>query len=286
MDRSDRVRPAAVAGAFYARNEESLAKDVEHMLADVPYREHGAPRILLSPHAGYVYSGVVAAHAYKQLSSKPAVVVIIGPSHFESFDYSSLFDGGAYATPLGDVPVDRDISDMLIASGDGIRYADAGHYRPTSPHQEHGLEVQLPFLQAVAPSARIVPIIMGDQSWQRCVELGEALAPLMERSDVVIVVSSDLSHFYADEIARRKDARFCELVAGLNPGELHEAIASRACEACGAGPMIAALIAGQAHDTTCHILKQTNSGDVSGDRNSVVGYAAAVITNRKPEDTS
>ena len=278
MQEQRNVRPAGVAGAFYPADPGTLSGDVDRMLDAAGDPTDGSVRVLLAPHAGYVYSGSVAAHSYRQLSpAPPASVIMIGPSHFEPFRFTSLY-GGGYETPLGVVEVNTGIANELADSAEGIRFDDAGHVQPRLPNKEHGLEVQLPFLQRVAPQASFVPVVMGDQSWERCVELGKALAPLLKRDDVVVVVSSDLSHFYNYDAAQTKDALFCELVAALDAEALRDAIAAGRCEACGAGPMLAAMLALEGIDAQCQVLQRINSGDVTGDHGSVVGYAAAAVT--------
>jgi len=279
MSTLERVRPAGVAGSFYPGDPERLTRDVDAMLEQTTGPSGiGRPRILLEPHAGYVYSGAVAAEGYALLDeSPPQTFILIGPSHFEAFAYSSVFAGDAYETPLGRVDVDGSLAEKIAADSPLVRFSAAGHLQPNLPYREHGLEVQLPFLQRVAPSARIVPIVMGDQSWPACEALGGVLAPLLERPDVTVIVSSDLSHFYPYDTARRMDGRFCDALATQDAEALHEAVASGECEACGAGPMIAALAANRDRTTACRVLKTRNSGDVTGDRHSVVGYACAVI---------
>jgi AmmeMemoRadiSam system protein A/AmmeMemoRadiSam system protein B len=197
----------------------------------------------------------------------------------EHFPFVSVFDGEAYETPLGRIEVDSDIATDIASTDDGIELSERGHIQTGSPPKEHALEVQLPFLQCVLEDFRIVPIVMGDQNWNLCASLGAALSPYLAREDFLIVVSTDLSHFHGYDLANRMDGHFCELLGEMNPLGIYESIRSHQCEACGAGPVIASLLAGErAGATDCTILHAANSGDITGDRGSVVGYAAAVIS--------
>lgn len=285
----ERIRRVAVAGSFYPREPKTLRGEVDAMLASADsVHSSGQPVVLIEPHAGYMYSGQVAAHGYRLLLDRSYdTVVLVGPSHVEYFPFASVFDGDAYETPLGPVPVDRNAATGITSGRKLVKMSDHGHMQTDLPRREHGLEVQLPFLQRVLDDFRIVPIVMGDQRWEVCSELGEALAPLLERPNTVIVVSSDLSHFHGYDDAKRLDGQFCRTLAKVDPQELFHQIRDGHCEACGAGPVVAALIACQrAGATNCQVLCTANSGDVTGDRSSVVGYAAAaVFAGRASDDT-
>jgi AmmeMemoRadiSam system protein B len=144
---------------------------------------------------------------------------------------------------------------------------------------EHAIEVMLPFLQRVTPDVHIVPVIMGSQSWEACETLAGGIRSILDWSRDVIVASSDLSHFYDDTRARELDGVFCESLETLDARLLHARLARGECEACGGGPVVAALLAGEGlRSRACSILSRTNSGDVSGDRTSVVGYMSAAVT--------
>lgn len=280
-DKPTRVRKPAVAGTFYPSDPQTLRRDIESYLSRVPKRSPaGRPLALIEPHAGYVYSGQIAAHGYKLIESLDIrTVVVVSPSHMEYFPFASILDGDAYETPLGRIEVEKDTAQAIASSDpEWIRLSICGHVQPGSSRQEHALEVQLPFLQSVLKDFRIVPIVMGDQNWELCSALGRAIAPHMARKDTLVVVSSDLSHFHRYDKAQTMDGLFCELVEEMDPHRLYESIRRSECEACGAGPVIASLIAGQkAGASDCRILHAANSGDVTGERDSVVGYAAAVL---------
>jgi len=272
------VRKPAVAGAFYPASAGAIRSQIGDYLSRV---EEEAPegRIygIVSPHAGYVYSGQVAAYSYKLLEGKPITkVIVISPSHVEYFPFASVFTGAGYETPLGTVPVDRAMAEKIV-DGDLVKASPSGHLQEHLSRQEHALEVQIPFLQMVLGDFTIVPIVMGDQTWDICEALGRAIAPLLEDPGVVVVASSDLSHFHSYDEARKLDARFCNMLEKMDPRALLEGL-RKDYEACGGGPVVAAMIAAkEAGADRCRILHAANSGDVTGDRSSVVGYASAVF---------
>lgn len=273
------IREPAVAGMFYPADPERLRRDVDDLLAGAPPPPADAhARMLMSPHAGYPYSGAIAAAGFRWLGARTVrTVIMIGPSHVEYFDFTSVWAGDAFRTPLGDVTVDTDLARRLADHSPSIRLSDHGHVQPGLSRGEHGIEVQLPFLQRVHPGASIVPVVMGDQRWDHCEDLGRALAAECGPEDVILA-SSDLSHFYDGTRADALDTRFLETLATLEARDLHDAVVDGRCEACGAGPVVASLIgAGASDPRQYHLLARGNSGDITGDRSSVVGYASAVV---------
>ncbi|UCG52072.1 MAG: AmmeMemoRadiSam system protein B [Candidatus Latescibacterota bacterium] len=275
-----RVRKPAVAGSFYPNNPKTLRRDIDSFLSNVSIAPlPGRPLVLIEPHAGYMYSGQTAAYGYKLIENLDIkTVAVISPSHMEYFPFVSIFDGKAYETPLGRIAVDTELAQELASSDSNIRLSNRGHVQLNSSRQEHALEVQLPFLQSVLGDFRLVPIVMGDQNWDLCSSLGAVLSPHLARRDFLTVVSSDLSHFHHYEAAQRMDGIFCGHVEEMNAEALYDSVKQHRCEACGAGPVIASLIASRrAGASQCRILHTTNSGDVTGDRQNVVGYAAAVV---------
>jgi MEMO1 family protein len=277
------IREPAVAGLFYPAEPEVLTRAVDALLADAA--QHTVAdrtrdtRVLVSPHAGYTYSGAVAARAFALIASRAVEsVVLIGPSHTEAFSFTSVFEGDGYATPLGVLTVATATAQRLARAHASIRQSPRGHVAGGG-RGEHGLEVILPFIQRACGEPTIVPVVMGTQSWDDCVALGRALAENVDMERALLVASSDLSHFYAYEEAVRKDAAFCDLLSGLDAARLHQALQSGRCEACGAGPVIACMLASEMwRDRQCRILARANSGDVTGERGSVVGYASAAVT--------
>lgn len=280
MKPSSGIRLPAVAGLFYPADAGALRETVDAMLAraDEPGRGRFL-RGLVSPHAGYVYSGAAAARAFRLFHPESIrTVVMVGPSHVEAFDFTSVFDGEAYRTPLGDVPAATALARELADAAPDIILSPRGHMQDHLPRGEHGIEVQLPFLQRVAPHAEVLPIVMGSQDRGACESLGSALAQVCDPSRAVLLASSDLSHFHSYDDAVRLDGVFCDSLVTLDPEILHRALRERRCEACGAGPVLAVLLATRIWGAaSCRILSRYNSGDVTGERDSVVGYASAAL---------
>lgn len=281
------VREPAVAGLFYPGDMRTLATHVDELLAAANGNASSLlpVRMLVAPHAGYTYSGATAARAFQRLRSSaslPGRAFIIGPSHVESFNFTSVFDGAAYRTPLGDVMIDQEAAHALARSHASIRCDRAGHVLSRGSRDgrgEHSIEVMLPFLQRVTPDVHIVPFIMGSQSWDACEALADGIRSIVDWSRDVVIASSDLSHFYDDARARGLDGVFCGSLEALDASLLYGRLARGECEACGGGPVVAALLASEGlRNRACSILARTNSGDVSGDRASVVGYVSAAVT--------
>lgn len=267
------VRPAQVAGYFYPSSPEKLRKDI-NLLLDVTKPKEKFEKIfgIVAPHAGYVYSGKTAAHAYNLLVGKRYKrVVIISPSHSEYFPGISIFEGDAYETPLGLLKVDKEFRDKLITGDDVIFKGYEGHRR------EHALEVQLPFLQTVLNDFKIVPVVMGDQSKRNVDALAKKLAE-SANDETLIVASSDLSHFYSKSQADKLDSVVEERVREFDYESLQFDLENHTCEACGGGPIVALMKAANLknirHST---VLSRTDSGDITGDNSEVVGYLSAVF---------
>lgn len=274
-----KTRPPAVAGAFYPADPRELARTVDELLGKVaPPAAGEAPVTLVVPHAGYMYSGGVAAHAYALVrQQKYDRVVVISPSHIDAFGFAAVYDGDAYATPLGAVPVDKVFAARLVRLGSGLRLSDRGH-EARGERGEHALEVQLPFLQRALGEFRLVPIVMGDQRYEAARALGTALAKAIEGSQTLIVASSDLSHFHRYEEAVRLDRRVLKAVEEWDYLTMARNFEQNIWEACGGGPIVAAMIAAERLGARqVRILKYANSGDVTGDRSQVVGYAAVAF---------
>jgi AmmeMemoRadiSam system protein B/AmmeMemoRadiSam system protein A len=283
------IRKPAVAGQFYPSDPAALRKEIEDFLRKA--EPHGIPGeiiTLISPHAGYMYSGHVAAAGYSLLEKGQfETVVVISPCHVEFFRFASIYDGDAYETPLGRVEVDRELSEKIASLSDFVRIAPDGHGIGRNGRGEHSLEVQIPFLQVALGDFRIVPIVMGDQSQDIVDGLGAALAGALADRNVLIVASTDLSHFHDDGTARNLDGEFIERLEAFDISGLKNSIASGKTEACGGGPSAAAMIAASGlGGSECTILKYANSGDISGDRGNVVGYVSAAISGTRAADPS
>ncbi|MGA2329552.1 MAG: AmmeMemoRadiSam system protein B [Bryobacteraceae bacterium] len=274
-----KTRQPAVAGAFYPADANELRNMVDGFLAQAaPPAVAGPVVALISPHAGYQFSGAVAAYSYALLKGrKPERVVVIAPSHIEAFGFSAVYDGDAYATPLGTVPVDKAFAAKLASMSPLIKLSSQGHVA-SGGQGEHALEVQLPFLQRVLGQFKLVPIIMGDQSYDACRALGVALAKLIQGSDTLIVASSDLSHFHPYDEAVKIDHKTLKAIQEWDYLSMSRNFESRVWEACGGGPIVAAMIASERLGATeAVLLKYANSGDVTGDHSRVVGYGALAL---------
>jgi len=273
---AEKVRPAGVAGSFYPGNADELKSTVDAFVSQATVPATNDPLVaLIAPHAGYPYSGAVAGFSYAALKGrKYQRVVVIAPSHYEAFGFSSVYDGDAYVTPLGRVPVDKAFAAKLAANS-AIRLSGRGHER-TGQQAEHALEVQLPFLQrTLSPPFQIVPIIMGDQSYEASRALGVALAKLIGNSDTLIVASSDLSHYHPYDEASTIDHNTLQAIAEWDYFNLSRNLQWRVWEACGGAPIVAAMIAAERLGATrAQLLKYANTGDVTGDHSRVVGYSA------------
>jgi AmmeMemoRadiSam system protein B/AmmeMemoRadiSam system protein A len=291
-----KVRQPAVAGAFYPADPKELSKMVDEFLAKAVVPEIKDPILaVVAPHAGYIYSGPVAGHTYALLRGKKyARVVVISPSHFEAFSFSSIYDGDAYATPLGTVAVDKAFTAKLAKMDSSLRLSERGH-TPRREQAEHSLEVQLPFLQRVLGEFQLVPIVMGDQSYESSRALGVSLAKLLDEGrertsrkgrtqrppselDTLIVASSDLSHYHPYTEAVKLDHKTLNAVAEWDTLSLARNFERRVWEACGGAPIVAAMIASERLGANqARVIKYANSGDTTGDRGRVVGYGSVVF---------
>ncbi len=230
------IREPFVAGMFYPRSSEKLKEEIEYYL-QTAHNDEEFENIfgIISPHAGYTYSGKTAAHAYKTLINKNYKrVVVISPSHREYFPGISIYGGDGYKTPLGTVPVDKLFSAQLIEGAKSIFIGDQGH------RQEHALEVQLPFLQTVLKDFQIVPVVLGDQRKPFIDELAEKISRLADEQ-TLIVASSDLSHFYTKTEAARLDGLIEKRISEFDFEGLENDLHDSKCEACGGGGMVALL---------------------------------------------
>ena len=275
------IRNSVIAGSWYPGNPKKLTEDIKGYLGRVPKPEiKGTLIALIAPHAGYIYSGQVAAYAYKLLEGKMYdVVVIVAPSHRAYFKGASVYPHGGYRTPLGVVPIAEDLTDALMNKSPLISDVPQAHA------QEHSLEIQLPFLQVVLKDFRLVPIVMGEQDSATCEELGKAIAEEIRGKEVLLIASTDLSHFHPYERAVELDQVVLKHVNDFDPEGLSKDLKKGKCEACGGGPTVAVMLASRMLGANRgEVLHYANSGDVMGDRSSVVGYmAAALYHTNNPE---
>jgi hypothetical protein len=274
---SARIREPAVAGAFYPRDPLTLARTVEQYLSAEPPRTYlpETLRILLTPHAGYLYSGGVAGAGFAQVKQFTKVI-LLGVSHQARFDYMAVSGVRGWQTPLGQVTLDRDAITRLRCASGVFRLDDAIH------EDEHGLEVQLPFLQTALSAFQIIPLLLGGANPTTLDAAAETLADSLD-GHTLLVISSDLSHYPCQTDARRVDRQTLDAILALDAGRFQTVITSQlrggipgllTC-ACGAAAIVVALqIAKRLSLRRVRLLRYCNSGDVSGDSQRVVGYAS------------
>ena len=281
------VRSPVVAGIFYPDDPEELVATVDDYLAQVE-RVEGEPIALIVPHAGYLYSGQVAAYAFKQVEGiEYEAVVVVGNNHRDpTFQNISVWAEGAFETPLGLIPVDGELAQALVAANERIVFGKKVHL------YEHSIEVELPFLQRVCPDCRMVPVIVGEPSEENIEALSQALIKILTGKKALIIASSDLSHYPHRDDARRVDAATLTAIQSMEPDQLYattEEMMSRgipnlATCACGEGPILVAMIAAKglgANQAT--ILKYANSGDSPlGKESEAVGYGAVMFWRWEP----
>jgi AmmeMemoRadiSam system protein B len=268
------IRQPAVAGAFYPAQRQALADDVNEMLtASRPGSDKKAistsPKAIIVPHAGYIYSGSVAATAYAELASAHDTikrVILLGPVHRIPVRGLALPDTDAFATPLGEIQIDRAAAGMIENMPQVVISAEA--HAP-----EHSLEVQLPFLQAVLDDFKLVPLAVGDATPE---EVAEVLDVLWGEDETLIVISSDLSHFLPYQTAQLVDLDTVKNILNLQHTLKHE-------QACGGTPVNGLLLAAKHHHLQPHLLDLRNSGDTAGDKERVVGYASFAFTEEKDD---
>lgn len=278
--RINSIRPAAVAGTWYPGTAGALTRDVDRYLADAVEPPRGRIDAIIAPHAGLMFSGPVGASAYKAAAAAAPfdAVILVGPSHFVAFDGLALYPAGAFATPLGPARIDDALAGALLAASPAV------HALPTAHAREHSLEMQLPFLRRLLPDVPIVPLLMQDQTRETIQHCAEALADVAPGRRILLIASTDLSHYFAAPQAIELDRRVQDCVNRFDPEGLLE-IFEQYPEgergrfvACGGGPAIAVMLAARARGARHgRVLKYMHSGQISGDNSGVVGYLAAAL---------
>ena len=275
---SDPIRPAAVAGTWYPGAAAALRTAVGGHLAEAEAAPAGDVVAVIAPHAGLVYSGPVAAHAYRAVAGRPYdVVLLVGPSHYHGFEGVAIWPAGAFETPLGRVAVAAGVADRLLAS-------PVVGTHPAAHDREHALEMQLPFLQEVLPDVPIVPLLLGYQERPTIEALAEAVAEACAGLTPLLVASTDLSHYFDAARAAALDQVVVEHVASFDAAGLLSQYESYPLNergryvACGGGAAIAVMLAAaRLGADRARVLRRADSGDVSGDKSAVVGYLAATF---------
>lgn len=265
------IRRPAVAGRFYPKDRRRLLADLRSYLTPTlaPVRVLGC----VVPHAGYVYSGHVAGAVYARLDV-PARCIVLCPNHTGMGAPLSIMSGGAWETPLGTVPVDSELAQALMKGFPVLRDDSEAH------RAEHAIEVQLPFLQAKRADIRFVPIAIGTRQYDVLEGLGEAIGDALASAEecILVLASSDMNHYESDPVTRVKDQKAIERMLALDPRGLYEVVTNEEISMCGYGPAVAMLIASKRLGaTSAELIKYATSGDISGDRQMVVGYAGITV---------
>jgi MEMO1 family protein len=271
------VREPAVSGTFYPANPGVLRKEIEEYLKKAHFTPPEGKIVgVISPHAGYVYSGHVAAYGFKAvMNGTYDTVIIIAPSHRAHFDRVAVLDKGAYKTPLGTVEIDEEVVAAMLRQSSLMGVSTQVH------RGEHSLEVQVPFLQVSLNAFKLVPLIMGSQTTQICETLSTIITEVASRSAkrFLIVGSTDLSHYHPYQSAVELDKVVIKHLEAFDAGGMMQDMEKDRLEACGAGPIIATMMASRSLGATkSRVLKYANSGDVpEGDKSGVVGYVSSVF---------
>jgi AmmeMemoRadiSam system protein B len=269
------LRHPAVAGRFYPGNPEELRAEARAYLSQ---ENSEAPPIhaigCIAPHAGYMYSGHVAGAVFARIEV-PRLCVVMCPNHTGMGRALAIMSEGVWETPLGDVPIDERFANALKQRFPALQEDSAAH------RAEHAAEVELPFLQLLQPQLQFVPIALGTGQLETLEQLGAALADVIaqQKEPVLMVASSDMNHYESDTITRVKDHQAIERILTLDPRGLHEVVTQQNISMCGFGPAVAMLTAArQLGAKSAELVKYTTSGDISGDRNMVVGYAGVIVS--------
>jgi AmmeMemoRadiSam system protein B len=261
------IRPAAVADMFYTGNPGQLRAEVDEMLAATSVTT-STPKAIIVPHAGYIYSGPIAASAYAQLipaKNKIHRVVLLGPCHRVALSGLATSSADYFETPLGSIPIDRELSDQLLKFPQ-VQEFDLTHA------QEHSLEVQLPFLQQVLADFSLLPLVVGDANDE---DVHEVLEAVWGGDETLIVISSDLSHYHDYNTAQKMDSATCKAIENLDGEHIHHD------QACGRNPVLGLLLSARKHHLKVNTLDLRNSGDTAGSKDQVVGYGAWAFTQQK-----
>jgi AmmeMemoRadiSam system protein B len=266
------VRHPAVAGRFYPGDPAVLLRDVKSYVAAGGEKVSALGCVV--PHAGYMYSGHVAGAVYARLKL-PRRYVILCPNHTGMGEPLAIMSAGTWRTPLGEARIDQALAEELMRSYHWLAEDAAAH------RSEHALEVQLPFLQALQPEFTFVPIALGTANYEVLASLGEAIATVLEaqKEQTLIIASSDMNHYESDAITRVKDGKAIERLLAMDARGLYDVVVREDISMCGFGPAVAMLsAAGRLGAKSADLVKYATSGDISGDRSAVVGYAGIVVS--------
>jgi MEMO1 family protein len=265
------IRPPAVAGRFYPSDPQELARQIGEFSSNAAERVRALGCVV--PHAGYMYSGGVAGAVYSALEI-PARCILLGPRHYPQGQPMAILTEGSFETPLGEARIDAKLAAELARTCPLLREDGVAHAR------EHSLEVQLPFVQRTSPDFRFVPIVLATDRYGPMEELGRAVARVVKAASepVLVIASSDMNHYESDAITRAKDERAIARILALDPRGLYDTVRSEGITMCGYAATVAMLVAVRelgAKEAT--LVRYATSGDVTGDRDEVVGYAGIIL---------
>ncbi len=271
----DTIRQSIIAGTWYPGDARQLRADIREYLTRARRETiSGTVAGLIVPHAGYMYSGQVAACAYKIVQGiEYDAVIVVGPSHRAYFKGASIYKGKGYGTPLGVMPVDTVLAEEIVSCSNG-----RVSLVPDDRSPENSIEIQIPFLQTVLGSVPFVPILMGSQDIDTCRGVADAVIKAIGTKRTLVIASSDLSHYHVYDMAVTMDSVSLEHIQKMDIEGFLSCLKTGRCEACGAGAVIVAIITAKAAGADKAVmLNYMNSGDVTGDRRGVVGYASVVF---------
>jgi len=269
------IRSPAVSGTFYPSDQRELAAVID--VYAPPHAEKGAEKLsalgCVVPHAGYMYSGHVAGAVYSSLQI-PSRCILLGPRHFPRGQPMAILTEGSWQTPFGEAPIDSELASKLAHAFPLLREDPIAHER------EHSLEVQIPFLQRLVPDFRFVPVVLASDRFDALEQLGQAVAQVVsaQADPVLVIASSDMNHYESDAITREKDRKAIDRILGLDPRGLYDTVRKEGITMCGYAATVAMLVAMiQLGAKEAKLVCYATSGDVTGDRNEVVGYAGITI---------
>ena len=271
--RYEMIRSPAVAGSFYPSEPQELARQIAEFAPPVARAGKTLARGCVIPHAGYIYSGHVAGAVYSLLEI-PARCILLGPRHSPRGEAMAILSQGSWRTPFGDAPVDAELAAELMQACPRLREDAVAHER------EHSLEVQIPFLQRLAPDFRFVPVVLGADRYPLLEELGHAVAKVVaaQNERVLVIASTDMNHYESDAITRAKDGRAIERILALDPRGLYDTVRGEGITMCGYAATTAMLVTMRDLGAeSAELVRYATSGDITGDREEVVGYAGLIV---------
>lgn len=265
------IRPSAVSGHFYPADKKKLALEIRQYTANE--NKKCVVRGCVVPHAGYRYSGHVAGAVYSAIEI-PARCILLGPRHFPGGESMAIISKGSWHTPFGDAQIDTELAAQLKQACPLLREDSVAHQR------EHSLEVQIPFLQQLVPHLRFVPVVLATNRYQELEVLGHAVAQVItaQTEPVLLIASTDMNHYESDAITRTKDQKAIDRILELDPRSLYDTVRSEDITMCGYAATVAMLIAMRDRGATqAELVRYATSGDITGDRDEVVGYAGLIV---------